>query len=113
MRCLTAPTEASERDLLVAWVCDVLGAMHRAAANDRTKEHLYCYNRYDQKVLLEAIKRHIEQVAALPAFFDLMAQSSALTQPIISFLADELAERQNLGIVCASLHDAARALGFD
>ena len=114
VRCLTAPpTEASERDLLIGWVHDVLGAMRQVAANDRTEVHLYCYNRYDQKVLLEAIKRHIEQVAALPAFFDLMTQSPALTQPIISFLADELAERLNLGIVCAPLHDAARALGFD
>ena len=66
-----------------------------------------------QRVLLEAFKRHLDEVALLPGFFDLMTQSPAVTQPIISFLAQELEERKNLGALCLPLHDAARALGFD
>ena len=79
----------------------------------RSPIHLYCYNRYDQKALLDALKRYISEVAALPAFFDLMTQSPALTQPIISFLSDEIQERLNMGRVCAPLHDVARWRGFD
>ena len=107
------PTEQSERDLLIAWVLDVIAAMQQVAEADTAPIHLYCYNRYDQKVLLEALKRHLEQVAALPIFFDLMTQSPALSQPIISFLSSELEERVNLGLTCNPLHDAARMRGFD
>lgn len=107
------PGEESERDLLMAWVMDVLRVAREVSAGDQAPVHLYCYNRYDQKVLLEALKRHLEQVATLPAFFDLMTQSPALEQSIISFLSSELEERRNLGPVCTPLHDAARMLGFD
>jgi len=114
VRCTDGPpTEESERALLIGWVTDVITAMREVAAGDRAPIHFYCYNRYDQRVLLEALKRHLEQVAALPAFFDLMTQSPAVEQPILSFLSSELEERRNLGLVCTPLHDAARRLGFD
>ena len=88
VRCTDGPpAEDSEQALLIQWVMDVIRAVQAAAAGPEAPVHLYCYNRYDQKVLLEALKRHLEQVAALPAFFDLMTQSAALSQPIISFLA--------------------------
>lgn len=107
------PTADAERDLLIVWVRDVIAAARVVAEQPLAPVHLYCYNRYDQRVLLDALKRHLDEVAALPAFFDLMTQSPALSQPIISFLASELEERTNLGMVCSPLHDAARALGFD
>ncbi|MFO7965306.1 MAG: hypothetical protein R6U50_15385 [Desulfobacterales bacterium] len=107
------PTEESERALLIGWVMDVLAAIREVSAGDSAPIHFYCYNRYDQRVLLESLKRHLEQVAALPAFFDLMTQSPAVEQPIISFLSSEIEDRKNLGIVCTPLHDAARWLGFD
>lgn len=107
------PDEETECALLVAWVSDVICAVRAVAAGNSASIHLYCYNRYDQRVLLEALKRHLDKVAALPAFFDLMTESAALTQPIISFLSSEIEERRNLGMVCTPLHDAARVLGFD
>ncbi len=114
IQCTEAPpTDETERVLLVAWVINVLKAAVQVAKTSAAPIHLYCYNRYDQKVLLEALKRHLDHVSALPPFFDLMTQSPALDQSMISFLSDELAERQNLGLVCMPLHDAARALGFD
>ncbi len=102
------PTEEAEQELLVNWVAAVAGEMHAVAAEDRASVHLYCYNRYDQKVLLETLKRKLEAVASVPAFFDLLTQSPALEQSIISFLSDELQERANLGVVCTPLHAAAR-----
>ncbi len=107
------PSEEGERELLVRWVAGVVEALRVVAASERAPIHLYCFSRYDQSVLLEALKRHLSAVAGLPAFFDLMTQSPALSQPIISFLADEVAQRRNLGIVCNALHDAARMLGFN
>lgn len=107
------PTDKTEGELLVDWVKAVITAARQVTANDQAPVHLYCYNRYDQKVLLEALKRHLDDVAALPAFFDLMTQSPALSQPMISFLADEVRDRKNLGLVCSPLHDTARRLGFD
>lgn len=107
------PSEKSERELLMSWVLEVVGALSAVAASSSAPVHLYCYNRYDQQVLLEALKRHLEQIAGLPAFFDLMTQTPALTQPIISFLSDEIKERFNLGAICVPLHDAARILGFN
>ena len=107
------PTEESEQDLLIQWVTDVIRAMRSVAQSNRAPVHLYGYNRYDQQVLLDALKRHLDAVAALPGFFDLMTQSPALSQPIISSLFDELKERTNVGLVCTPLHDAARMRGFD
>jgi hypothetical protein len=91
----------------------VIAALPEVSTSDQAPIHLYCYNRYDQKVLLEALKRHLTAVAAIPAFFDLLTQHPALSQPIISFLADEVMERLNSGRVCAPLHDVARWRGFD
>ncbi|MGB8647852.1 MAG: AAA domain-containing protein [Anaerolineae bacterium] len=114
VRCTDAPpTDESERQLLLDWVMELIAAVAEVADGPSTPVHLYCYNRYDQKVLLEALKRRLDQVAGLPAFFDLMTQTPALTQPVISFLADELDARRNLGLVCTPLHDAARVLGFN
>lgn len=107
------PTIETERALLVRWIGGVLRAVYKVSGSLRTPVHLYTYNRYDQWALLEALKRHLSTVAMLPGFFDLMTQSPATSQPIISFLASELQERRNLGAVCLPLHDAARALGFN
>jgi hypothetical protein len=107
------PNDAVEKSLLIDWVRQVIGAMRQVSENEQAPVHLYCYNRYDQTVLLEALKRHLTAVASVPAFFDLLTQSPALTQPIISFLADEVQERLNSGRVCAPLHDVARWRGFD
>ena len=107
------PTLKAEGELLITWVRALLHAIGEVADGESAPLHLYCYNPYDQRTLLDALKRHLSEVALLPGFFDLMTQSPALNQPIISFLARELEERQNLGYLCSPLHDVARGLGFD
>jgi len=107
------PSDADERDLLIRWVRGVLHAIVQLADDEQAYLHLYCYDRFDQKIVLEALKRHLEDVAAISGFFDLMTQSPALEQPIISFLADEYREHKNLGLTCMPLHDAARYRRFD
>ncbi|MGB9640191.1 MAG: AAA domain-containing protein, partial [Anaerolineales bacterium] len=107
------PNDEMERNLLIDWIRKVTGALREVSTGEEAPVHLYCYNRYDQAVLLEALKRNLSTVASIPAFYDLLTQSPALTQPIISFLADEVQERLNFGRVCAPLHDVARWRGFD
>lgn len=107
------PTNDSELGIIREWVYALLRAIQEVSGDELAHLHFYCYNRYDQKILLAALKRHLDQVASIPAFFDLMTQSPALSQPIISFLSDEIQERLNLGLLCAPLHDAARRLGFN
>ena len=107
------PTTQAEGELLKRWVKEVIAAVAALAGGGQAPIHLYCYNPYDQKVLLEALKRHLDELSALPAFFDLLTQSPALTQPVISFLSNDVQERLSTGRVCAPLHDIARGMGFD
>ena len=107
------PSDEDEGHLLQEWIFAVLSSVNMVSNSDQAPVHLYCYNRYDQKVLLESLKRHIDDISTIPAFFDLLTQSPALSQSIISFLYDELQERSNFGLTCLPLHDAARRLGFD
>jgi len=107
------PTLETEQRLLTGWVQRVLSAVAKVTDQPAAPIHFYCYNSYDQRMLLEALKRHLDAVSLLPGFFDLMTQNPAVNQPIISFLAKEVEERHNLGTVCAPLHDVARMLGFD
>jgi hypothetical protein len=107
------PTDESEGRLLIKWVRKLIETVQQLANDNYAPVHLYSFNRYDQNVLLEALKRHLSEVAAMPAFFDLLTQSPALTQPMITFLSDEVEERLNMGRVCSPLHDVARWRGFD
>lgn len=107
------PSDEIEAQLLIDWVRKVIIAINSVTRSNQAPIHLYCYNRYDQKVLLEALKRQLTKVAAIPAFYDLMTQSPALTQPMISFLVDDVQGRMNPGRMCMPLHDVARWLGFD
>ena len=74
--------------------------------------HLYLYNRRDQQVLLDALRRHLDAFAAMPAFYYLLTDTPALTQPAIAFLYDEIRERLNLPGPLSSLAVVSRQLGF-
>lgn len=106
------PTLERERELLSKWIKGVLSAILSVTTDSSAPVHLYCYNPYDQRTLLAALKRHIDAVSEVPGFFDLMTQHPSPEQPIISFLSSELQERRNLGRVCAPLHVASRQFGF-
>jgi Cdc6-like AAA superfamily ATPase len=107
------PSEEAEADLVVRWVTRLLEAARDVADDRKTYVHIYVYDAYDQKVVLDAIRRNLDRLAGLPDFFDLLTETAATSQSMFSFLAQELRERLNLGILCQSLPLAARRLGFD
>ncbi len=109
----TKPDAESERALLVAWVSRLLPAIARVADSNSAPVHVYLYDRRGQRSLLDALARHFAALCALPAFYDLLTSTPALTQGMISFLAEEVGGRLNLGAVCANLYEVAREMGFE
>ena len=102
------PTEEAEAELVERWVTRLLDAVREVADGETLYLHLYVYDAYDQKVVLEAIRRNLDRLAGLPDFFDLLTETAATSQSMFSFLAQEMRERKNLGILCHSLPLAAR-----
>ena len=67
-----------------------------------------------KRYCLKSLKRHLDDIATIPAFYDLLTQSPALSQSVISFLYDELQERANLGLtacLCIMLLDGSVLIG--
>ena len=106
------PDTEAERALLVAWVSRLLPQIARAADSPEAPVHVYLFDRRSQRTLLDALARHFESLCAVPAFYDLLTSHPALTQGMISFLADEVGGRLNLAPVCQNLYEVARELGF-
>ncbi len=107
------PGPESERALLLDWVARILAAVTELAGTaEAVPLHLYLYNRRDQRVLLDALRRHLAAFAALPALYQLLTDTPALTQPALAFLYDEVRERLNLLGPLASLQAVSRQLGF-
>ena len=109
----TAPPDtAAEQALLVTWLTRLLPAIADVAGTTHAPLHVYLYDQRDQGVLLTALTRHFDALCAIPAFYDLLTSSPALTQGMLSFLADEVRERRNLTPICQNLYRVASALGF-
>ncbi|MDT7540985.1 MAG: hypothetical protein QOE33_889 [Acidobacteriota bacterium] len=106
------PDTDAERALLIEWITRLLPQIARAADGREAPVHIYLFDRRSQRSLLDALARHFETLCALPAFYDLLTSHPALTQSMISFLADEVCERMNLAHVCQNLYEVARELGF-
>jgi CRISPR/Cas system-associated exonuclease Cas4 (RecB family) len=107
------PDTDSERELIVNWIQSVLPAVKKVADSDTAPLHIYLFDRKGQRSLLDALARHFETLCSIPAFYDLLTSTPALTQSMISFLGDEVKERQNLSIICYNLYDVARAMNFN
>jgi hypothetical protein len=110
-----APDEqdgAAERRLLVAWMEQLLAAVARAADSTHAPIHIYLYGRRGESALLNALRRHFDALCAIPAFYDLLTSSPALSQGMLSFLSDEVRARLNLAPVCQNLYEVASGLGF-
>jgi hypothetical protein len=117
------PDDGSERELLEAWIGRLFAAIARAGGKTSDGErqtpgfsaplHVYLYDRRDQRALLDALTRHFERLALFAPFHELLTASPALTQQMISFLADEARSQRNLPPVCWNLYRVARAFGFD
>jgi len=107
------PDTEAERALLVRFVQRLLPAIARAAAEERAPLHFYTYAPRGERALLDALARHFDALCAVPAFYDLLTSSPALTQPMVSLLSEEVRARLNLAPVCQNLYEVASALGFE
>ncbi|HVF91267.1 MAG TPA: AAA domain-containing protein [Blastocatellia bacterium] len=106
------PETATEQALLVSWMQKLLPAVRRAAGSSDAPLHVYLYDRRGQRSLLDALARHFDALCAIPAFYDLLTSTPALTQSMISFIGDEVSERKNIGAICRNLYQVGGALGF-
>ncbi|NTU80126.1 MAG: AAA family ATPase [Chloroflexales bacterium] len=109
---------AQERALLVSWIDATLRAIAEVAAPDaegqpRAPVHLIFYNRFEQRLLLDALARHFGAIAAATPLYDFMTQIAALDSPLVTFLDQEIRELKNYPMVCQSLQAVARQLRFD
>src|SRR5262249_41620639 len=109
----TAPPDTeAEQALLITWLTRLLPAIADVAGASPAPLHIYPSDPPDQGVLLTALTRHFDALCAIPAFYDLLTASPALTQGMLSFLADDIRERRNLTPICQNLYRVASALGF-
>ncbi|MCA1620855.1 MAG: AAA family ATPase [Acidobacteria bacterium] len=107
------PRTESERALLVRFVQQLLPAVARAADGTTAPLHFYTFAPRGERALLDALARHFDALCAVPAFYDLLTSSPALTQPMVSLLSEEVRARLNLAPVCQNLYEVASALGFE
>jgi AAA domain/PD-(D/E)XK nuclease superfamily len=106
------PDTAAEGELLITWLTRLLPTVASGAGTPHAPLHIYLYDQRDQGVLLDALTRHFDALCAIPAFYDLLTSSAALTQGMLSFLADEVREQRNLTPICQNLYRVASAMGF-
>ncbi|MDQ3684183.1 MAG: hypothetical protein M3430_01090, partial [Acidobacteriota bacterium] len=106
------PDLESEQHLLIGWLQKLLPAVKRVADSSEAPLHVYLFDCRGQRALLDALARHFDALCGIPAFYDLLTSTPALTQSMISFLGDEVSERQNLGAICPNLYEVAAAMGF-
>src|SRR5262249_6171156 len=97
----TAPPDTeAECALLITWLTRLVPAIADVAGASHAALHIYLYDQRDQGVLLTALTRHFDALCAIPAFYDLLTASPALTQGMLSFLAEDIRERRNLTPIC-------------
>ncbi|HEX8118954.1 MAG TPA: hypothetical protein VF521_16875, partial [Pyrinomonadaceae bacterium] len=106
------PDTDAERELLVRFVQKLLPAVARAAGAGAAPLNFYTFAPRGERALLDALARHFDALCAVPAFYDLLTSSPALTQPMVSLLSEEVRARLNLAPVCQNLYETAAALGF-
>ncbi len=107
------PDDASEGALLLALLRDVVAALPAVAGDaGPVPLHLYLYDASEQRIWLDALTRHLDDLSTIPAFYDLLTSNGGVEQPMFSFLANELRDRWNLGLTCPNLHSVAALLRF-
>jgi hypothetical protein len=107
-----------EERLLVRWIEDTVAALVALAApdtdgNPKAPIHLVFFNRWEQRVLLEALARHFQSVLAATPLYDFVTQMASFDSPLATFLDQELRQFMNFPLVCPSLQAVAGFLGFN
>ena len=120
VRLMDGPPETPEREqaLFVDWIAATLRAVVELAAPDEHGEpsapiHLIFFDRYEQRVLLDALARHFTSILAATRLYDFLTQVAAFDSPLASYLDDEIRELKNYPMVCQSLQAVAAYLKFD
>ncbi|HEX8597257.1 MAG TPA: ATP-binding protein [Chloroflexia bacterium] len=111
-------TQEKERDLLVEWIEETLRAVVELAAPDAQGEpsapiHIIFFNRYEQRVVLDALARHLPTILAATPMYDFLTQKAAFDSPIVTFLDDEIRELKNYPMLCQSLQAVSAFLKFN
>ncbi|HET9532984.1 MAG TPA: AAA domain-containing protein [Blastocatellia bacterium] len=106
------PETEAERHLLVDWIQRALPGIARLSASESAPVHIYLNDRRGQRALLDALARHFDELCAIPAFYDLLTSTPALTQSMVSFIDDEVRARLNIGRVCQNLYQVAGQMDF-
>ncbi|HEX6817537.1 MAG TPA: ATP-binding protein [Ktedonobacterales bacterium] len=120
VRLMDAPPETAEREqaLLVDWIDATLRAAVELAAPDENGEpsapiHLIFFDRYEQRVLLDALARHVTHILTATPLYDFLTQRAAYDSPLVTYLDEEIRELKNYPMVCQSLQAVAAYLKFD
>ncbi len=111
-------SDETERALLLRWIDETLAAIAAVVApnaegTNAAPIHLIFYDRFEQRLLLDALGRHSGTVLSATPLFDFMTQVAAFDSPIATFLVDEIRELKNYPMVCQSLQAVAAFLRFD
>lgn len=107
------PDDDAEQDLLIAGVQKLLSAIAETADSTHAPVHFYLFDSRSQEKLKAALTRHFAALCAIPAFYDLLTASPVLSQPMISFLADDVQARRNLKNLGQNLYQVAGEMKFD
>ncbi len=120
VRLMDGPPETPEREqaLMVDWIAATLRAVVELAAPSENGEpsapiHLIFFDRYEQRVLLDALARHFTSILAATRLYDFLTQVAAFDSPLVTYLDAEIRELKNYPMVCQSLQAVAAYLKFD
>ncbi|MCA9860543.1 MAG: PD-(D/E)XK nuclease family protein, partial [Thermomicrobiales bacterium] len=106
-----------EAALLRRWIARTIAAIGEVAAPDvdgshTAPIHLIFSDSYDQRVLMNALGRHLTTVFGATSLYDFASQLAAYTSPVLTVLSDEIRTQRNYPILCQSLQALARYLRF-
>jgi hypothetical protein len=106
------PDAEAEGTLLAAWVAETIRAIAEVAAPDERGEakapiHLIFYDSFEQRLLLQALGRHAQQILGAAPLYDFITQLAAFDSPVATFLDREIRELKNYPMVCQSLQAVA------
>lgn len=108
------PTDADEQVILLRTIQALFAALPQVARDPHAVPiHLYVYDGHDQRVLLDALSRHLDTLQIMLPLFDMLTATPALEHSMVSSLAYEIREQRNLDMTCQNLYDVARYLGFE
>jgi predicted RecB family nuclease len=109
--------DQQEADLVIAWIRDVLFAVHScrwpdAAGNDSAPIHFYVWDGAQIGVLQNLVNRQHGAVLGIEAIMALIMQPAALDSSNLSIIAEEIEDQRALPMLCQSLHSVASYFGY-